>query len=111
MTKVEGIVLYNIELDGGLNGVYTNDKIPNAEIFTETAKLRAESQSAVSVIRTYDCFYFDVNNVQQICTLIFTIENNMYTAVWFINDEEVFRGQGFQMNNRQIALSYWATNQ
>lgn len=37
-TRVRGIVLYNIEHYENLNGVYTDNQIPNAKIFTETAR-------------------------------------------------------------------------
>jgi len=102
MNEFRGIVLYNIELNGNLNGVYTNDHpITNNRIFTETARPRDNETNV------YDCFYFDAADGRVNCTLTFTITNGIYDAEWELENGFIFRGRGFQMNDRQIAISYW----
>ena len=109
MNEFKGIVLYNIERDGNLNGVYTNnDSNGNARIATETARLIDDSLvEGDTEVHIYDCFYF--NNDEGInCTLTFRITNGIYRADWQLNDgTPIFIGEGFQMNDRQIAISYW----
>lgn len=110
MNEFRGIVLYNIELNGNLNGVYTNNHpITNGRIFTETARLRDNTlvEQGTEVI-VYDCFYFDVNESVE-CTLTFRITNRIIDAFWQLPNQTapIFTGQGFQMNERQIAISYW----
>jgi hypothetical protein len=82
MNEFRGIVLYNIERDGNLNGVYTNNHpITNGRIATETARLRdntlVENETEVHV---YDCFYFDAIDGGIECTLTFRITNGIYRA-------------------------------
>lgn len=109
MGNFRGIVLYNIELDGNLNGVYTsNHPEMRARIFTETARLRdntlIENKTEVHI---YDSFYFDAVDGRVNCTLTFRITNGIYNAEWVLENGFIFVGQGFQMNERQIAVSYW----
>lgn len=109
MNEFRGIVLYNIELNGNLNGVYTNDHpITNARIFTETARLINDTLiENETKVHEYDCFYFDAVDGRVNCTLTFRITNGIYNAEWVLENGYIFRGQGFQMNDRQIAISYW----
>lgn len=109
MDEIGGIVLYNIERDGNLNGVYTNNHpITVARIFTEIARLRP-GIALDAPFRIYDSFYFD-NEGGHTCTLIFTITNGIYAAEWRLDNGIVFSGEGYQMNDRQIAISYWLAN-
>lgn len=106
MEEIRGIVLYSIERDNSLNGVYTNSHpSTRAIIFTETARLRQgnliEGQRAI-----FDSSYFDFDGIN-ICTLIIEIINGVYIAEWQLQNGTIFRGQGFLMNDRQIAISYW----
>lgn len=111
MKEFKGIVMYNIELDGNLNGVYTNNHPAlSGRILTETARVRADSQpyNGEDGRFVYDSVYIDVDNSSVNCELVFTIQNRIIDAVWSLpNGRVIFRGQGFQMNERQIAISYW----
>ena len=112
MEKLKGIVLYNIERDGCLNGVYTNNLTSGAEIFTETAKLKSKTDKKTNentFVEVYDCFYFDAVDGRIDCTLTFTSTNGIIDAKWVLLDDDrpLFIGQGFLMNDRQIAISYW----
>ncbi len=53
-----GIVLYNIELDGCLNGVYTNDAC-DGEIFNEIAMMRTKKPDSDDLCGVYLCTYFE----------------------------------------------------
>lgn len=111
MDEIRDIVLYDKERDGNLNGVYSNNHaITNGRIFTETARLRAPAKFAgVAEIQNYDSFYFDAIEGRVDCTLIFRITNGIYTAEWTLvgEDRPFFVGEGYLMNDRQIAIAYW----
>ncbi len=110
---VQGIILYNIELDGCLNGVYTND-YNDGIIFNEVAKLRPDSRndrdSSSGITGTYDCFYFDKPSLRNNTELKIKLAQGMkgrYEFVW--RDERnrvIFEGVGYIMNQRQIAVHY-----
>ncbi len=110
MEDIKGIVLYNIELEGNLNGVYTNNHSEMmARIFTETARLTENALIENGTeVHIYDSFYFDAIDGRVNCTLTFRITNGIYNAEWRLLDEEnpLFIGEGFLMNERQIAISY-----
>jgi len=109
--KFRGIVLYNLELNGNLNGVYTNNLTPNAEIFTETNRRInvKDNDNEINDIRNYDCFYYDFEEGRVDCSLRLIITNGIYRAEWIRLNEQtpIFIGEGFRMNERQIAISYW----
>jgi hypothetical protein len=107
----KGIVLYTIESNGCLNGVYTNDDLGGV-IFTETAKRQPTTADAVDRISgTYDAFYFDRNTLRNNTRLI--ISNipgaiNRYTFTWRTigATTDAFVGEGYIMNDRQVAVAY-----
>jgi len=107
-----GIVLYEVELNGNLNGVYTNDAV-GKQTFRETARLK-DKESEDENVKTYDVIYFDVSD-SYTGKLTITDNNGLLNARWFdiknnstcqIVSNLVFEGQGFYMNERQIAISY-----
>ena len=107
--EFRGIILYDIQLNGDLNGVYTNNLTPNAELFTETARFLRDASSGdfSNGNMVYDCFYFDFEAGRVNATLVFEIQNRLIRAQWLVNDKIVFIGEGYQMNERQIAIAYW----
>ena len=114
MEEFRGIVLYNIELDGNLNGIYTNNHpVTNGRIFTETARLTDDTLvEGETEVHIYECFYFDAVDSGVECTLTFRITNRIIKAAWQMRDQEspLFIGEGFQMNDHQIAINYWLNN-
>lgn len=120
---MEGIVLYNIELNNCLNGVHTNDDAIG-EIFNEIARpksnnnIGAESNNNIGadgVSGNYHCAYFEKNNNKVVeCEL--TIEATphpdmpntyKYTFYWSpINGKPYHVGIGYKMNEKQIAVRY-----
>lgn len=54
--KLQGVILYDIELNGCHNGVYTNNSLIG-EIFTETARIKEGTNfGADGISGEYDCF-------------------------------------------------------
>lgn len=109
-----GIALYNIEKDGCLNGVYTNeDPLVNGKIFNEIIRRQINSDNSNGVVGVYDCFYFDLENerVDAMLTISpFGNLENTYSFEWVKVGETtpVFVGIGYQMNPRQIAVHYYS---
>lgn len=108
MENFRGIVLYNIERNGNLNGIYTNNRIIGTQIFTETARLVDDTLvEGETQVHVYDSFYFDFAKRVN-CLLTLRITNGIYRAQWQLLDGNlIFEGEGFQMNDRQIAITYW----
>jgi len=59
----KGIILYNIELDGCLSGVYSNEDA-YGEIFNEIARKNTYT-SDDEICGIYNCLYFDSGNSQE----------------------------------------------
>ncbi|ESU19042.1 hypothetical protein FCR2A7T_24560 [Flavobacterium cauense R2A-7] len=112
--ELRGIILYDIQLNGDLNGVYTNNLTPNAELFTETAHfLRDESfGDFINGLMLYEAFYFDFESGRVNAILEFRIVNGLITARWWregedrIEDNLLFTGEGYRMNHHQIVIAY-----
>jgi len=108
-TIFRGIVLYNIERNKFLNGVYSNNHpATGGRIFTETVRLIDDSLvEGNTLVHIYESLYFDLEDWVN-CRLTFRITDGVYRAVWQLpNGNIIFRGEGFLMNDRQIAITYW----
>jgi len=107
----EGIEIYNIELDGCLNGVYTNEhKKVGCEIHNEIARIKQRDESDPQGISgTYDCFYFDYRNARVDALLKITNSGRAYSFEWrdVKNNKLLFEGYGYKMNEKQLAVHYW----
>jgi len=101
-----GIVLYNIELNGCLNGVFTNDGLSGV-IYNEIAKIKGGARSH-DFSGIYDCFYFDRPDLRNDVELEISTSNGMYTFTWrnITTRQAIFIGTGFLMNEKQIAVHY-----
>ena len=102
----KGIALYNIELDGCLNGVYTYDGI-NGTILNEIARKKTKKDKG-ELCGIYDSSYFDTGNFRH--KAILTIgegEKGTYTFIWkVVGKEIVYEGTGYKMNEKQIVVKY-----
>lgn len=111
MKNLKGMVLYDLQLDGGLTGVYTNNHpTTSGNILTESATLRSAQGGLRGDGRMeYRCNWLEQNGVSVAGILIFDIRNGMISAKWTIDGDlqPTFEGYGFQMNDKQIAISYW----
>ena len=108
-----GIVLYDIQLNGNLNGVFTN--IPaDGNIFTETAILKMPLPPD-NYCGIYDCFYFDRQSMNQPIQrndvelkISCSRHRGTYSFLWTnLNGNAIFEGTGFLMNERQFAVNYF----
>lgn len=105
MYKEQGIALYDIQKDGHLNGVFCNPGT-KGQVFTETARRNPEKDDSEKG-EFYDCFYFDIHTVECRCVLYLKNTNGTIKAKWVdLNGKIFFEGIGFQMNERQIAITY-----
>lgn len=107
-----GIALYSIELNGCLNGVYTNDGL-DGEIFNEIARMKNQKKMMSNEIcGEYECFYFDGIDGRAGWSLIIEYKNpqgktNEYIFTWKNKiGNTTFIGSGYKMNERQIAVHY-----
>lgn len=110
-----GIVLYDIEMDGCWNGVYVNEQSPTAGVvFNEMVRKRRSQTQQPGITGRYDCVYFETSasgqNVQRraILTVTQAHATNVYNFVWSGGNPSrtLFRGTGYEMNPRQIAVHY-----
>ena len=118
-----GIQLYDIDLNGCLNGVYTN--IPaKGRIYNEIARKMSSKENEEleikyndKIVGDYNCRWFDLGNaVGGYILEIRKLEirkrepttHSVYTFRWRTkNGIPKFEGIGYKMNERQIAVSYW----
>lgn len=89
-----GIILYSIELDGCLNGVYTNEEA-RGEIFNEIAKASKFPFNEDDLSGDYNCFYFEKNRRNNATLQIKRRgQHNIYDFIWEIGGEPAFKGLG-----------------
>ena len=105
----EGIALYNIELNGCLNGVYTNEHMQTqGVIYNEVNRIKTtKTLGKDDVSGIYDCFYFDLKNFRVEAELEISLTNNIYYFTWRdLFGKILFKGVGYKMNDKQIAVHY-----
>lgn len=110
-----GIALYTIELNHCLNGVYTNDGL-KGEICNEIAKRRGKVapghiDDAEEINGVYDCIYFGNKNSREGWELLIGSDSEkkvrQYEFCWRNKKGKVeFKGIGYKMNEKQIAVHY-----
>lgn len=109
--KVDGMILYSIELNGCLNGVYTNEHAQGF-IYNEIARKKKYIREEEGIIDgEYDCFHFEGsnslrNNTELIITKISNSEG--FDFIWFVKNSTIpkFKGIGYRMNEKQLAVHY-----
>jgi hypothetical protein len=102
-----GIILYNLKLDGCLNGVYTSDQ-EDGKIYNEIA--RPQKLTGDDIMGSYDCFYFDTHNARVNADLTITLKaktRKTYLFSWEIKGKVLYEGVGYRMTWRLIAVHYW----
>lgn len=106
----KGIILYDIEMDGCLNGVFTNENAnPAGTIYNEIAKRTDGKRIEDGIEGNYVCSWVDLNN-ERVNGLLNITEDpvGLFTFIW-TSTHGNFTGTGFQMNRRQIAVHYRST--
>ena len=111
-----GIILYNIEMNGCLNGVCANMEAPAGVIYNEIARKRLSAKQAEEEVGgveldlegTYDCQYFDPEGEYRNCDLVIKKEKglNAYSFEWTGKGERLYVGRGYKMNARQVVVHY-----
>ncbi len=110
--NLNGIIKYNIEPDGCLTGIFSNNdsKInpSQCDIYPEIAKKRSSDNLGNNLVGTYDCFFF---GGKPNCKLeIIESENEMvFHFEWSTKKEpEPFhRGIGMRIDEKTIVVAYW----
>lgn len=106
MSIQNGLILYNIERDGCLNGVYTNE---NSKGVMSNEILQKFEGEANAVTGKYGSSYFEQGQrgAKPATLTISCQKTGIYSFSWADEKgKEVFRGIGYQMNDRQIAVRY-----
>jgi hypothetical protein len=108
---IKGIILYDIEPDGCLNGVYTNNAADGV-IFNEIARRNSYTAEENDGIRgVYDCFYFNQDPRRNNVRLTIGLAQDTSTGRAFSFEWEGqrirFSGIGYRMNERQLVVHYW----
>lgn len=104
----KGIVLYDIQLDGSLTGVYLNEHVALSEpVGTEIARPHSR---VPHISGDYDCMYFDQHTQVSLLLEIRRLRRNprVLQFRWRENSGGIvrFRGTGYQVNHYQIAVRY-----
>lgn len=104
-----GVCLYTIELDGCLNGLFTNEGA-RGKVFNEICRKRPEDPPRETLLGTYDSVYFDEEgNTYPFELAITTFQNipNVFQFDWR-NDTNnvVFSGIGYLISARQVVVRY-----
>lgn len=100
-----GLILYSIELNGCLNGVYTNDSGSMPEICTETAKRRTGTGDGDMLSGTYDCMFFEPTSTHKTILTIECVRDTFY-FIWGDLTAPTFIGVGYIMNQTQAVVRY-----
>ena len=114
-----GIVLYDIQMNGCLNGVYTNE-LALGVIYNEIARKQEKFIKPTDVPDKwdiegeYDCMWFDELNSQESCVLKISrngSSTSIYTVEWLETKTRNprFTGVGYLMNPRQFVVRYQET--
>lgn len=97
-----GIVVYSIESNGCLNGLWTNiDK--GGEIFNEIAKKKDPKEEGIS--GDYLCTYIDCTFENLELSISWDDDKEYYIFKWELKDKLKFKGKGFQIG-RQLIVTY-----
>ena len=105
-----GVCLYTIELDGCLNGLFTNEA--HREVFNEICKRRRDSlpQDQDTLIGIYDYVFFDSDRSShsgEMAIIAHPIFQNVLQFQWRNrNGNDVFTGVGYLISPRQVVVRY-----
>ncbi|HTB31985.1 MAG TPA: hypothetical protein VK808_08175 [Bacteroidia bacterium] len=107
MSEIHGIVLYDIELDECLNGVWTNQHNEGV-ICNEIAKRTnpSEKNNDDEIAGFYKSTYIEFDNNIHNGTLTIEPFEGGYSFLWKYENGNTFKGKGYRMNTRQIAVHY-----
>lgn len=106
MAIKNGIILYSIERNGCLNGLYTHEDL-HGRIFNEIAR---KKNGKIGIEGIYACAYFEVEEQDEATLAFLKISkrpnSRILDFVWASDGKEKFTGVGYQMSKRQISVNY-----
>lgn len=107
MDDFYGHVLYDIEKDGCLNGVFTNTGV-NGRIFNEIARRRTGTDINDPLLGDYALMYIDEGNTQYTGSLQIASDGaGGYLFSWFDSKgKQVFKGTGARMSDSNLVAYY-----
>ena len=102
-----GLIVYDIQLDGNLSGAYRNQK----DLGNVNLEIATKKDKNTEIIGTYNCLYFQ--DGQSNCDVELIIDKgnglNCFSFEWRNKGGNlVFKGIGYLMNQKQIAVHYWS---
>ncbi len=101
-----GVILYNLEMDGCLNGVYTNQGA-SSEIYSEILKKKPKAAKVDDILFSdYDCQFMDNDGPHYCEVKMKKHKYGYYILEWFEHGDLNCRGIGYRMNDRQIVVYY-----
>lgn len=107
LPQFQGVVVYTIENDGCLNGVYANTQTPTPhEVFNEIAKLTTPRTSEDRLTGNYRVSWISDSEIVTGTLEIRRLER-FYDVRWFVgNNNLVFTGIGFITGPHQFTVAY-----
>jgi hypothetical protein len=110
-TAKHAIILYNIELDNCLNGVYAEEVSFHGAIRNEIA-IKVGGPAFPDLKGKYNVRYFEapLDAREAIMSIdVSPLAPKVFLVHWSHTDgTPLFEGRGYLMNPKQIAIHYWA---
>lgn len=103
----KGLVLYTIDADGCLNGLYTNE---NAKGMLISESLKKTSGDNMKIEGDYALHYYDHENASYVGKVKIDVCDNVYDLEWTVEGDVKprFKGVGYRMSATQLAVVYWS---
>lgn len=110
MNPTYGVCLYTIELDGCLNGLFTNEGA-RGKVFNEICRKRPVDPPRETPMGTYDSVYLDEEGNSNFLELTISAFENIPNVLQFEwrnrdNGNLLFEGKGYLISPRQVVVRY-----
>ncbi len=101
--EFQGGIIYRIEPDGCLNGLWSNTEALH-KVFNEIDRKKTTKGNDIDGV--YDSSWIEDSNSIHTGELVIIKQASHYDFVWTDKDGTVFKGIGFKLAN-EITVSYW----
>lgn len=106
MRDTKGTIVYQIEKDGCLNGLYHNEDQPT-KTYNEIARQTSNTDETDKLTGTYIASWIDIDNTVKVGTLTITKRNKKeYILTWQVDGKNVYRGSGTLTKGNQLTASF-----
>ena len=106
------MILYTIEKDGCLSGIYTNEHQNGpGKISGETARKKDDSSLPTNLEGIYDSVFFEHGNPNaEQCELEIDCKNIPFTLAWKKPNakQPLWEGYGYKMRDNLLVVHYWS---